>query len=324
MKAIVCRKLGPPSNLSLEECPAQDISDECVRIKICAAGVNFPDILMVAGKYQHKPALPFIPGFEVSGQILETGKKCSRLRVGDKVIASMRTGGYAEECIVPTVSVRHLPASFSFSQGAVFQVAYSTAYVSLVSKGMLLKQETLLVHGAAGGVGLAAVQLGKALGAEVIATVGTEKKVALTKRAGADHVIVINSDGFREQVKELTNGNGADVIYDPVGGDIFDESLRCVAWGGRLLVVGFAGGRIPAAPANRILIKGCSIIGVRAGEFARRHPNQGNENYEVMLKMADKGLLKPHIHAEVPLTQASRAMDLLTQRKVVGKVVLVP
>ena len=186
------------------------------------------------------------------------------------------------------------------------------------------KGETLLVHGAAGGVGLAAVQLGRVLGAHVIAAVSTDEKMGSVIEAGAHHAILLSRDGFRDRVKELTHGNGANVIFDPVGGDLFDESLRCIAWGGRLLVVGFAGGRIANAPTNRILIKGCSIIGVRAGEFTRRDPVRGQENYKIMLELADKGVLRPRIHARIPLAQASEAMTELTKRKVIGKIVLIP
>ncbi len=324
MKAMVCRNLGAPTSLRHVEWPTQSLLRGCVRIKTRAAGINFPDILMVAGKYQHKPPLPFIPGFEVSGKIIEVSEGCEEFKVGDSVMASMRSGGYAEECIAPTSAVHKLPTGFDFSEGAAFLVAYSTAYVSLVRRGNIAKNETLLVHGATGGVGLAAVELGKVLGARVIATVSNKNKMDPAKQAGADHVIVLNGNGFRDNVKDLTNGDGADVIYDPVGGDIFDESLRCIAWGGRLLVVGFASGRIPLAATNKVLIKGCAVIGVRAGEYARRDPVGGIENHEIILDMANSGLLKPRIHATFPLTQAAEGMDLLTQRKVIGKVVLVP
>ena len=324
MKAILCRELGTPSVLRLEERPTQILSTGDVRIRVRAAGINFPDILMVAGKYQHKPALPFVPGFEISGEVVETGPGCVSFKAGDKVMASMRTGGYAEECVVTGGAVRHMPTPFDFAQGAAFQVAYSTAYVALVRRANLTKEETLLVHGATGGVGLAAVELGRVLGAKIIATVSKKEKVEPAIQAGAHHVIILNQNGFRDLVKEITNGNGADVIYDPVGGSIFDESLRCIAWGGRLLVVGFAGGQIPNAPANRILIKGCSVVGVRAGEFARRDPVRGQENYQTLLKLANDKRLKPLIYARLPLHQVTEAMSLLTERKVVGNVVLVP
>ena len=324
MKAIICRKLGPPSVLRLEEQPTQHISADDIRIRVRAAGVNFPDILMVAGTYQHKPSLPFVPGFEIAGEIMEIGNNCTSLQLGERVMASMRTGGYAEECTVKLTAIQHMPTSFDFAEGAAFQVAYSTAYVALVRQADLGKGETLLVHGAVGGVGLAAVQLGRALGANVIATVSTEEKMEPAIEAGADHAIPLSRNGFRDRVKELTHGNGANVIFDPVGGDIFDESLRCIAWGGRLLVVGFAGGRIANAPTNRILIKGCSIIGVRAGEFTRRDPVRGQENYKIMLRLASEGVLKPRIHARIPLAQASEAMTELTKRKVIGKIVLIP
>ena len=324
MKAIICRSLGAPSILRLEEQPIQNISADDVRIKVRAAGINFPDILMVAGTYQHKPSLPFVPGFEIAGEIIEIGENCSAFKVGERVLASMRTGGYAEECVVNVTAIQHMPTSFNFAEGAAFQVAYSTAYVALVRRANLRKGETLLVHGAAGGVGLAAVQMGRVLGANVIAAVSTEEKMEPVFDAGANEAILLNQNGFRDQVKKLTDGNGANVIFDPVGGDIFDESLRCIAWGGRILVVGFASGRISHAPANRILIKGCSVIGVRAGEFSRRDPVRGQENYKIMLALANDGALKPRIHSRVPLAHASEGMDELTKRKVIGKIVLIP
>ena len=324
MKAVLCEKLGGPSTLSIVDMPLGPPKEGEVKIGIKAAGINFPDILMVAGKYQHKPELPFIPGFEVAGEILEMGSASDEFHCGDTVMAHMRTGGYAEQCIAPLEKIRPLPENFDFAQGAGFQVAYSTAYVSLVPRGNLEKGETLLVHGAAGGVGLAAIQLGKALGAKVIATVSSPKKVLAAKKNGADHVVLLKNSGFREEVKEITSGKGADVIYDPGGGEIFDESLRCIAWGGRLLVVGFADGRIPTAPANRILIKGCSVVGVRAGEYARKDPGKGEKAFQAILKLAKDGLLVPQIHSRLPLTQVAEAMDQISRREVIGKVVLTP
>ena len=324
MKAVLCKTLGDPATLSVADISLRPPRSGEVKISIRAAGINFPDILMVAGKYQHKPSLPFVPGFEVAGEIIEMGSNNQRFRQGDQVMAHMRTGGYAEECVVPIEKIRALPKSFDFSQGAGFQVAYSTAYVSLVPRGHLVEGETLLVHGATGGVGLAAVQLGRALGAKVIATVSNAKKIPAAKASGAEHVILLGSAGFKDEVKNITSGRGADVIYDPVGGSIFDESLRCIAWAGRLLVVGFANGRIPSAPANRILIKGCSVVGVRAGEYGRQNPEKGEKVYQAILKLAEDGLLLPHIHAKLPLTKVADAMALISRREVIGKVVLAP
>ena len=324
MKAVICKSLGNPSTLSIADLPLPSPGAQEAKIAIRAAGINFPDILMVAGKYQHKPKLPFVPGFEIAGEILEIGSTRTDLQVGDRVMAHMRTGGYAEQCIAPIANIRRLPENFDFSQGAGFQVAFSTAYVSLVPRGNLTEGETLLVHGATGGVGLAAVQLGKALGAKVIATVSSTKKIVAAKSNGADHVIVLDDTGFRDEVKDITSGQGADVVYDPVGGDVFDESLRCIAWGGRLLVVGFANGRIPSAPANRILIKGCSIVGVRAGEYGRQNPEKGEMVYQSILRLAQNGLLVPQIHTKLPLPKVAEAMALITNREVIGKVILVP
>lgn len=327
MKAMVCHELGAPSVLRLEERPNRVADRGEIRIGVRAAGINFPDLLMIAGLYQHKPPLPFIPGFEIAGEVIETGPgtdgRKGHLKPGARVMASVRTGGYASEVVAPAAAVRPLPDRFDFVQGAAFQVAYNTAYVALVSRGRLVPGESLLVHGAGGGVGLAAVELGKALGASVIAAVGSRDKRHAVIDAGADHVI-FPKPGFREQVKALTDGRGADVVYDPVGGAVFEESLRCTAWGGRLLVIGFAAGQIPSAPANLPLIKGFSIVGVRAGEFGRRHPRRAARNHRALLKLARDGTLTPRIHAALPLEEAADAMELLSQRKVIGKVVLTP
>ena len=217
-----------------------------------------------------------------------------------------------------------MPATYSFEEGAAFLVGYSTAYVALVRRGRLAAGEVLLVHGAAGGVGLAAVELGKHLGARVIAVVSSAEKAAAAREAGADDTIDTASGRLRDAVRELTDGRGADVIYDPVGGDAFDESLRCIAWGGRLLVIGFASGRIPALPANLALLKGCSVIGVRAGEFARRDPERGAENYRDLLRLAEAGALRPRVYRTLPLADFEAAMALVTERQVIGKVVIKP
>jgi NADPH2:quinone reductase len=292
--------------------------------------VNFPDLLMLQGKYQFRPPLPFAPGLEGAGEIDAVGPDLDpQLWLGKRVIVGARFGCYAQAICAPVSAVRAIPGPFDLAQGAAFGAAFLTAYVALVRRGHLAAGETLLVHGAAGGVGLAAVALGRVLGAKVIATGGSDEKLAVVKSLGADHVINYSlgdgrMGGFRTAVKELTDGRGADVTFDPVGGDVFDESTHCINWGGRLLVIGFAGGRISKIDVNWPLIKGYSIIGVRAGEFGRRDPQAGRENIEALDAMAEQGLLKPHIFARLPLSQANEAQALLDQRKVIGKVVIEP
>jgi NADPH2:quinone reductase len=291
-----------------------------VKVHLKAASVNFPDILMMQGKYQLKPALPFSPGMEGAGDVVAVGSGITDMAVGDSVVVGARLGCYAEEIVVPRVAVRPLPAGFDHAKGAAYPAAYLTAYVGLVRRGALQAGETLLVHGAAGGVGLAAVDVGKLLGARVVATASSEEKRAFLKAYGADHVLP--PSGFRETVKDVTGGRGADVIYDPVGGDVFDESVRCIAFGGRLLVVGFTSGRIPTITANMPLIKGFSVVGVRAGEYGRQFPEKGAENIRAIDAWAAEGKIRPHVYATFPLERAREAMRLLQERKVIGKVVL--
>jgi NADPH:quinone reductase len=296
-----------------------------VRLKACA--VNFPDVLMIQGKYQLKPPLPFAPGGEAAGDVVAIGAGVSERVVGEAVVLGLRYGGFSEMVNVPAAAARRIPGAMSYAKAASFQTAYLTAYVALVPRGQLQKGETLLVHGATGGVGLAAVEIGKLLGATVIATGGTDAKLAIVKARGADHVINYTLPdgrlgGFRERVKELTDGRGADVVYDPVGGDVFDESMRCVNWNARLLSIGFTSGRWPQAAVNLILIKSLSVIGVRAGEYGRREPQKGVEVRNALFELAESGRIDPYICAAFPLDDAVGAMRMLTERKVVGKVVV--
>jgi NADPH2:quinone reductase len=293
-----------------------------VRIRVRAAAVNFPDILMIQGKYQHKPELPFVVGGERAGDVIAVGSGVTRFKVGDRVVGGALAGGFAQEAQGPESSYRPIPGEADYAVASAYTTAYLTAYVSLVRRGEMAKGETLLVHGAAGGVGLAAVDLGKVLGANVIATASSDEKRAFLKDYGADHVLP--SSGFREAVKELTGGRGADVIYDPVGGDVFDESVRCIAFNGRILIVGFTSGRIPTVSVNMPLIKGFSVVGVRAGEYGRKFPEKGRENIAAIDKLLADGKIRPHIHARFPLSQAVDAMHMLTTRKVIGKVVIEP
>jgi NADPH2:quinone reductase len=296
-----------------------------VRLKACA--VNFPDLLMIQGKYQFKPPLPFAPGGEAAGDVAAVGPGVGGFRAGDRVVVAMRHGGFAEAVNVPVEHVQPIPGSMTYEKAASYQTAYLTAYVALVKRGDLRPGETLLVHGATGGVGMAAVDLGKRLGAAVIATGGSDDKLAVVKSRGADHVINYTQPdgslgGFRERVKALTDGRGADVIYDPVGGDVFDESMRCINWGGRILTIGFTSGRWPQAPVNLILIKQIAVIGVRAGEYGRRDPERGREVHDALYAMAEAGEIDPYVCAGFPLEQAVGAMRMLEERRVVGKVVL--
>jgi NADPH:quinone reductase len=322
MKALLCRTIAEDiGTAKIENIELPSLGATDVRIRVRAAGVNFPDVLMIQGKYQHKPELPFVVGGERAGDVIAVGSGVTGFKVGDRVMGGAVTGGFAEEAQAPESSYRLIPGHADYATAASFTTAYLTAYVSLVRRGELARGETLLVHGAAGGVGLAAVDLGKVLGATVIATASSDEKRAFLKAYGADHVLP--SSGFREVVKELTGGNGADVIYDPVGGDVFDESVRCIAFGGRILIVGFTSGRIPTVSVNMPLIKGFSVVGVRAGEYGRKYPDKGRENIEAIDRLLADNKIRPHIHARFPLAQAVDAMHMLTTRKVIGKVVVV-
>ena len=297
-----------------------------VLVRVKASSVNFPDYLMTQGKYQHKPELPFGMGMEGSGIIEKLGSDVKDLNVSDEItFGALGQGAFSDYLILNERSIDIKPSNLSFSQAAAFQTAYLTAYVSLVRRVNLKQGENLLVHGATGGVGMAAVQLGKYLGAKVIATGTSEEKLNVTKEWGADHIVLTHKEGqveFREEVKDLTNGQGADVIYDPVGGDVFDHSIRCINWGGRILIVGFASGRIPELPINMALIKGFSVIGVRAGEYGRKNPEAGIENNKAIRDICEKGHFNPYICKEFSLDKAKDAVLYLSQRKLVGKVVI--
>ena len=311
------------SNISVETFERKDIQPEEVRIKVKSASVNFPDLLMTAGLYQYKPEVPFVLGMESSGVLIEKGQRVNNFEIGDEVIVSSFTGSFSEELCVDHVKVRKKPKGLNWEQASTYTVAYLTAYVALVTKGGLKPGETLLVHGAAGGVGLAAVDIGKFFGANVIAVASSKIKRDFLLSYGADFVLSPEK-GFKDHVKKITNGRGADIIYDPVGGDVFDESIRCIAWNGRLLVVGFASGRIPSVPANMPLIKGFSVIGVRAGEYGRRSPEEGKKHFEEIDRLISEGSLKPHIHKIYSLDETIEALKELDERRVIGKVCINP
>jgi len=317
MKAVFCEELGPPENLVVREVESPTPGEGQVKVALKARGVSYTDYLMIQGKYQVTRELPFIPGGEAAGVVTEIGQGVTGVKVGDRVIAG---GGFAEEAVMNANAVTPLPDSVTFEVAAAFRSNYTTAYYGM-QRGRVKPGEVVLVHGAAGGVGLATVDMAKLMGTTVIATASTDEKLAVCKQLGADHVIDY-TDGFREQVKELTGGRGADVIFDPVGGDVFDESMRCINWGGRILTIGFTSGRWPQAPVNLILIKQIAVIGVRAGEFGRRDPEKGRENREKLYAMAVAGEIDPHVCAGFPLEAAVDALRMLEKREVVGKVVV--
>ncbi len=322
MKALVCREIADDiGTLRIENIELPPPGPGQARVRLRAAAVNFPDILTVQGKYQHKPELPFIPGIEGAGEVIAVGEGVRNVKTGDRVIVG-GLGCFAEETQIAATALRPIPTGAGYATAAGFTAAYLTAYVGLVRRAQIAKGEWLLVHGASGGVGLAAVDLGRALGTHVIATASTEEKRAFLKNHGADHVLP--SSGFREEVKRLTDGRGADVIYDPVGGDVFDESTRCIAFDGRLLVVGFTSGRIPTVSVNIPLIKGFSVMGMRAGEYGRKFPQKGRENIAALDAMLADGKLRPHVCACFPLAQAVDAMRMLQDRKAIGKVIVEP
>ena len=295
-----------------------------VRVRVRATAVNFPDLLMTSGGYQLKPELPFVSGLEFAGEVDAVGKGVADWNAGDAVVGGNRFGAMAEYAVVPARALRPKPESLSWDEAAAYPVAYLTAYVALVRCARIEPGEWLLIHGAAGGVGLATVDLAKALGARVIAAASSAEKREAIARLYAPDAVIAAEPGFREEVKALTGGKGADVIFDPVGGDVFDESTRCIAFGGRLLVVGFASGRIPEVSVNMPLIKGFSVIGVRAGEYGRRFPARGAENVAAIDALANEGKIRPHVHAALDLADWREGFAMIERREVVGKVVLKP
>jgi NADPH2:quinone reductase len=325
MRALIASSLGPDySGCAIQEVPVPTAGPGEILVKVRAAGVNFPDILMTRGEYQMKPPLPFGLGMELSGQVEAVGDGVTAFKPGDDVCGGAKLGGFAEYALLPAAAVRPKPGRLSHAQAAGYGAAYLTAYVALVRRGNLHPGEWVLVHGAAGGVGLAAVDLAKAMGARVIAASASDEKLAVVQAEYAPDAVINVTTGFRDKVKELTGGKGADIIYDPVGGDIFDESVRCIAFDGRLLVIGFTSGRIPEVSVNMPLIKGFSVVGVRAGEYGRQFPERGRENQAAIWKLADEGTIRPRVHAELPLEQWREAFDLLADRKVIGKAIIRP
>jgi NADPH2:quinone reductase len=322
MRAVLCKEYAGPEKLVIEDVPAPPLRDNAVRVSIRAAGVNFGDTLLVKGQYQDKPPLPFIPGMEIAGIVSEVAQGVKHVKVGDRVLGSVGRGAYAEEVVADADSVHRIPDKMDFAVAAGFPVAYSTSHGAFLWRARLKPGETVLVLGASGGVGLTAVEIAKAMGANVIAAAGGAEKLAVAKRAGADHLIDYTTETLRERVKEITDGRGADVVYDPVGGDAFDQSLRSIAWEGRIIVIGFAGGRVPQIPANIVLVKNIDIVGFFWGSYKRYKPHLMAESLDQLLRWFDEGKLKPHVSHRLPLAQVKDALDLLTTRKSTGKVVL--
>ena len=323
MKAIVCRAWGDPDTLRLDEVDRLPLGPDQVRLRIHACGVNFADTLIVAGKYQVKPAFPFTPGFEAAGEIIELGGAVTEFRLGQRAFAYMRLGGgYAEEAVVNAAALVPIPEAMDWATAGGFPIAYSTSHYALVHRAQLRADETLLVLGAAGGVGLSAIEIGTPRGARVIAAAGGPEKLAVASAHGADELIDYRHESIRDRVRELTGGRGADVVYDPVGGDAFDQAFRAVNWGARLLIIGFAAGRIQAVPANLVLVKGISIVGVDRGAESQRNPGLIAEGFAELLRWWEAGHLKPVVGKTFPLAEAGAAMEALLSRRYPGKIVV--
>lgn len=320
MKAWICNDWGDPRSLILQNVDAPRPGAHQILIDVHRAAVNFPDTLMIAGKYQLKPPLPFVPGIECAGTVMELGSEVRSFSIGDRVTAILDYGGYAEHAVADAIQTYRIPDAMSYDDAAAFPTTYGTVYRALIDRGELQRGETLLVLGAAGGVGLNAVEIGHLLGATVIAAAGTEAKLQLARSYGADHTINYTTDSIRTRVDEITDGKGAHVVFDPVGGDAFDASLRCMAREGRLLVIGFASGRIPSAPAHRVLMSESSVIGVLYG--GRRTPDVARANFAKMLAWYGEGRLKPHVSMHFPFEQVPQALEALLDRSATGKVLI--
>ena len=322
MKAMLCTNWGAPEDLEFREIDSPRPGPGEVRVRLRAAGLNFADSLLIAGQYQLKPQLPFSPGFEGAGEIVELGEGVTTHHVGQRVATFALTGAFAEERVVPAICATPIPDNMDFVTAASFVVAYGTSHVALDYRAQLKPGEVLLVHGAAGGVGLTAVEIGKKMGATVIATASTAEKLAVCAEHGADHLINYKEEDFRRQVKHITNGKGADVIYDPVGGEVFDLSMRSINWEGRLLVIGFASGIIPQAPVNLTLVKNFSIVGFFWGAYAQKNPAVIENSNQTLMEWYRQGELKPHVSKVLPLEKAAEGLNLLINRKSTGRIVL--
>ena len=323
MKAVLCKELGLPEKLVVEEVPSPKAAQGQVVVSVKACGVNFPDTLIIQGKYQFKPELPFSPGGEVAGIVKEVGEGVTRLKRGDRVIAFNTWGGFAEEIAVDAERTILTPPGMDFIPASAFVLTYGTSYHALKDRADLKAGETLLVLGAAGGVGLAAIQLGRTMGAKVIAAASNDAKLQICRQNGADEVINYGTEDLRARIKAITAGKGVDVVFDPVGGPYSEPALRDMAWRGRFLVVGFAAGEIPKVPLNLTLLKGCSIVGVFWGAFTKNEPEHNSENNYDLMAMYAAAKVRPHIHATYPLERAAEALNEVLNKRVTGKVVLV-
>lgn len=321
---MICRAFGPPESLVLEDLPSPPLRPGQVRIEVHASGVNFPDLLVLQGKYQFKPDFPFAPGGEVAGVVVEVGPGVSGTAVGDRVRCSVGNGGFADEVVVPAVRLVPLPPAIDFTTGAVIGSAYGTSLHALADRARLVPGESVLVLGATGGVGMAAVQLAKLLGARVLAAGGSDAKLAKVAAAGADAVVNYSTGNLRQAIAAFTDGKGVDVVYDTVGGAMSEPALRSTAWRGRFLVVGFTAGEIPRLPANLLLLKGCDAIGVFYGDYMRREPERGHAEFRRLLSWFETGKLKAPIDRIYPLADAAAALRSLANREVVGKIVIAP
>ncbi len=322
MKAVLCKAYGPPESLVIEELESPKAGKGQVVISVKACGVNFPDTLIIQGKYQFKPPLPFSPGSEIAGIVKELGEGVEHVKVGDRVVVFTGSGGFAEEIVVDAAQLIPMPQGMNFTTASAFILTYGTSHYALKDRAQLKAGETLLVLGAAGGVGLATIQIGKVMGARVIAAASTDEKLAVCKQQGADEVINYTTEDLKERIKELTGGNGVDVVFDPVGGDYSEAALRGIAWTGRFLVIGFTAGNIPRIPLNLPLLKGCSIVGVFWGSFTARDPRRNQEHLQELLSWFASGKIQPVVSATYPLEHAADALNDMMNRKVTGKVVL--
>jgi NADPH2:quinone reductase len=322
MQAIMCRELTGPSGLTLEEVDSPTPGPGQIKVTVRACGINFADSLITSGKYQIKPPLPFSPGFEVAGDVVELGPGVATCEVGDRVIGLPGVGGYAEEVLVAAEQVLTMPETMSYVEGAAFPVVYGTSHVALHHRARLQAGEVLVVHGAAGGVGLTAVEIGKRLGATVIATASTPEKLEVAGNHGADHLINYAQEDIRSRVKALTGGRGADVVYDPVGGDTFTASLSSINFEGRIIVIGFASGTVPQIPANLLLVKNVDVIGLNCQAYMQRNPKVLSQSLGMLLSWYAEGVIRPYVSATVPLERALVGLQQVVERKSTGKVVI--
>jgi NADPH2:quinone reductase len=324
MRAVVCKEWGPADRLVVEDVPAREPGPGEVRVRVRAAGVNFPDVLIIQKKYQVQPPLPFTPGSEAAGEVISVGPGVTHVKAGDPVMAHAGIGCFAEELISPADKVMPLPPGMSFETAAAFTLTYGTSWHAIRDRAALEPGETMLVLGAAGGVGLSAIEIGKAIGARVIAAASTAEKLAVCREHGADATINYETEDFREAIRRETGGKGPDVIYDPVGGKYAEPAFRSIGWRGRYLVIGFANGQIPALPWNLMLLKGASVVGVFWGDFTKREPEANLAGIQEMLGWIREGKLRPHVSGRYRLDEVTRALDDMSARKVTGKILIVP